>query len=125
MSAHAARHYDTNESTLAVSDRIERALLGAVLTVGLIPKEPPRPEDFAAEAHRLTWQAVLSIASRGEAPDLLPVTWELQKTGLLERAGGAAYLAVHLDSTDCSDLARYGRMVKEAAQMRKLKRMSA
>jgi replicative DNA helicase len=105
--------------------RLERALLGAVLTVGLLPKQPPRPEDFASEAHRVTWAAVLSVAARGDAPEILPVTWELDKAGQLERAGGQGYLAAHLDSTDCSDLAQYGRLVKEAAQLRKMNRLKA
>ena len=121
----SVRVYDKGDEVLAASDRLERALLGAVLTVGLLPKVPPAPEDFASEAHRLTWRAVLQVAARGEAPEILPVQWELAKTGLIERAGGYAYIASHLDSTDCSDLAQYGRMVREAAQIRKFKKLSA
>lgn len=109
--------------TIDTTSRIERALLGAVLTVGLLPKQPPRPEDFAREAHRVTWAAVLAVAARGDAPEILPVTWELDKSGQLERAGGAAYLAAHLDSTDCSDLAQYARLVKQAAHLRKMNRL--
>lgn len=105
--------------------RIESALLGAVLTVGLLPKQPPRPEDFSRFEYQTTWAAVLAVASRGDAPEILPVTWELDKAGQLERAGGAAYLAAHLDSTDCSDLAAYARMVKEASLLRKMNRLKA
>jgi replicative DNA helicase len=105
--------------------KLERALLGAVLTVGLLPKQPPRPEDFALEAHRVTWLAVLAVAARGDAPEILPVTYELDKTRQLERAGGAVYVAGHLDSTDCSDLAQYGRLVKEASLIRKMNRLKA
>lgn len=106
-----------------VTLKIERALLGAVLTVGLLPKSPPKPEDFLTEAHRTAWEAILAVAARGDAPEILPVAWELDKTGRLERAGGATYLGGHLDSTDCSDLAVYGRMVKEAALLRRMKRV--
>lgn len=113
------------DRAMETTHRLERALLGAVLTVGLLPKQPPRPEDFAREEHRITWAAVLAVAARGDAPEVLPVTWELDKTGLLERAGGAGYLASHLDSTDCSDLAAYGRLVKEAALLRKMNRLEA
>lgn len=113
------------EDLFAVTERVERALLGGVLTVGLLPKSPPRPEDFVREAHRVAWTAILALAARGEEPEILPVVWELDKTGQLERAGGSAYLASHLDSTDCSNLAQYGQMVKEAARSRKVKQMGA
>lgn len=115
----------TDPADGSITNRLERALLGAVLTVGLLPKQPPRPEDFSREEHRLTWAAVLAVAARGDAPEVLPVTWELDKAGQLERAGGAGYLASHLDSTDCSDLAAYGRLVKEAALLRKMNRLKA
>jgi replicative DNA helicase len=103
---------------------VERALLGAVLTLGAIPKSPPRPEDFSSEAHRVTWAAILSIASRGDEPSLTLLDYELSRAGRLERAGGPVYLASHLDSTDCSDLDVYARIVKEAARMRQLKKLS-
>lgn len=115
----------SDRDPFAVTDRVERALLGAVLTVGVLPKTPPRPEDFVRQAHRVAWTAILALAERGEEPEIIPVLWDLDKTGQLERAGGIAYVTSHLDSTDCSNLSQYARMVKEAAQMRKLKRMSA
>jgi replicative DNA helicase len=113
------------ERLSATTQKIERALLGAVMTVGLIPKEPLRADDFVGDAHRTTWTAILAIAARGDGPEIIPVTWELDKTGQLERAGGAAYLASHLDSTDCYDLAVYARMVREAALLRKMNRLKA
>ena len=104
---------------------LERALLGAVMVVGLLPKTPPTPEEFSVDSHRATWIAILGVAARDEPPTLLPVSWELAKTGQFERAGGPAYLASHLDLPDCSALAAYVRMVKEAAQLRRLERLSA
>lgn len=125
MSAVYPSDLATTDNLHETTVRIERALLGAVLTVGLLPKVMPRPEEFVLEAHRVTWAAVLAVASRGDGPEILPVTWELDKTGLLERAGGAGYLAAHLDSTDCYDLAVYARMVREAANLRKMNRLKA
>jgi replicative DNA helicase len=121
---------DRNEEIHPATRKVESALIGAALTVGQMPKEPPRPEDFSSEAHRVTWAAVLAIAARGETPDLSLLQYELAKTGELGRAGGQlglaggpAVLAAHLDSTDCSDLDVYARIVKEAARMRQLTRL--
>lgn len=115
----AAGNGDLQKAT----DRVERALLGAVLLAGHVPKVPPRPEDFAAEAHRVTWGAVLAVVARGEEPELTRVAYELAAGGALERAGGDAYLAGHLDNTDCSDIQTYARLVREAARMRRLGRL--
>ena len=115
---------DRDEELLPATRKVERALLGAVLTTGLIPKAPPRPEDFSTEAHRVTWEAIRAVAARGDEPSLTLVDYELSRAGNLERAGGQAFLASHLDSTDCSDLGVYARIVKEAARMRQLKRLS-
>jgi replicative DNA helicase len=104
---------------------LERALLGAVMVVGLLPKTPPTPEEFSVDSHRATWIAILGVSARNEPPTLLPVSWELAKTGQFEKAGGPVYLASHLDLPDCSALAAYARMVKEAARMRKVKQMGA
>jgi len=113
------------EDLLRATRKVESALLGAAMTVGLLPKDPPRAEDFSAEAHRMTWEAILAVAARGEEPSLTLVDFELSRRGTLERAGGPALLASHLDSTDCSDLAVYGRIVKNAALARKMNGLKA
>jgi replicative DNA helicase len=114
-----------DEELLPATRRVERALLGAAMTVGQKPKDQPRPEDFSSEAHRFTWGAIQAIWARGEEPSLTMVDYELAKAGNLERAGGAAFLAAHLDNTDCSDLDVYARIVKEAARMRRRARLMA
>jgi replicative DNA helicase len=116
-----------NEELLPATRKVESALLGAAMTVGQMPKEPPRPEDFSSEAHRFTWAAIQAIAAdpKYDYPCLTLVSYELAKAGNLERAGGPAFLAAHLDSTDCSDLDVYARIVKEAARMRRLGRLRA
>ena len=48
--------------------------------------------DFYVPKHELTFEAMLSLYSRGEPTDVVAVTDELIKTGELDRAGGADYL---------------------------------
>lgn len=47
---------------------------------------------FYKEAHRIIFKAVLSIVQRDEFANLLTVSEELYKTGLLDDAGGTYYL---------------------------------
>ena len=74
----------------------ERALLGALL---LKPdaihdvSDLIRPDSFYAEKHRLIFGAMSELAQRGEPIDLLSLSERLSGQGLLERAGGRAYLA--------------------------------
>ncbi|MDO8407828.1 MAG: replicative DNA helicase [bacterium] len=88
---------------MATADRIppqslesERALLGALL---LKPdaihdvSDLIRPDSFYAEKHRLIFGAMSELAQRGEPIDLLTLPERLSGQGLLERAGGRAYLA--------------------------------
>jgi len=120
---YAAALYRGDEDLLPATRKVESALLGAAMTVGQMPKEPPRPEDFSSEAHRFTWAAIQALWARGEEPSLTLVDYELSKAGNLDRAGGPGFLAAHLDSTDCSDIDLYGRLVREAADMRRLRRL--
>ena len=88
---------------MAAADRVppqslesERALLGALL---LKPdaihdvSDIVRSESFYAEKHRLIFSAMRELADRGEPIDLLTLSERLAGQGLLERAGGRAYLA--------------------------------
>ena len=108
-----------NTDNAARAAAIERALLGSVMTVGLIPKLPPRPEDFVSYPNGLIWRAVLSVAARGDSPNMILVAHELDSTEMMERAGGAAYVSMMLDSCDCSEIATYARLVREEALIRK------
>lgn len=74
----------------------ERALLGALLLkpdaihdVGDLIK----PDSFYAEKHRLIFAAMRDLSDRGEPLDQLTLSERLTGQGLLERAGGRAYLA--------------------------------
>lgn len=74
----------------------ERALLGSLL---LKPdaihdvSDLIRPESFYAEKHRHIFDAMRELVERGEPIDMLSLGERLNGKGLLERAGGRAYLA--------------------------------
>lgn len=110
--------------TLPARPEAERSLLGAILIDGsLIARvvEFVTPEDFASEAHRLVFSSSLALSERRDGVDLVTVQHELERTGQLERAGGAAYLASLIDLVpDVENVASYARLIREAAMRRQL-----
>lgn len=104
-------------------DRLEKALLGAVMTVQLLPRAPLTPEMFQSDAHQIAWAAILAVSKRGDGPDLVLVLHELSRTGLLGRAGGPAYVSACLDSTSCDQLGAYARLVQAAHTRRIVNRI--
>ncbi|MFY9139515.1 MAG: replicative DNA helicase [Thermacetogeniaceae bacterium] len=74
----------------------EQAVLGALLLVpdsfGVV-SEILRPEDFYGEGHREIYTALKEMAERGRPIDLVTLTEELKSREVLDKVGGAAYLA--------------------------------
>lgn len=74
----------------------ERALLGSLL---LKPdaihdvSDLIRPESFYADKHRHIFDCMRELVERGEPIDMLSLGERLNTKGLLERAGGRAYIA--------------------------------
>ncbi len=112
----------TEPETLPSRPDVERSLLGAVLIDGALlarVMEFLAPDDFAHEAHRSVYEAALALADRREGVDLVTVQSELEKTGRLERAGGAAYLASLVDLVpDVENIESYARLVRESSLRR-------
>ena len=77
----------------------ERAVLGAMLMSDegkeAIPRvveilgDNPTIDGFYRESHQKIYSAILNLFERGEPADLLTVTRELERTGDLEKVGGA------------------------------------
>jgi hypothetical protein len=113
-----------NDDSLPSQPEVERSLLGAVLIDGALLSRVTAiltPEDFAAEAHRVIFTAMLSLAGKGEGIDLITVQAELDRGGHLERGGGAAYLSGLVDLVpDVEHVPSYARLVREAADRRRL-----
>ncbi len=78
-------------------------------------------EDFYREANREVFQAVVNLHEHGEAVDLVTVTDELRKRGLLENIGGVAYLTALANAVPTAANAEYyARIVEEKALLREL-----
>jgi replicative DNA helicase len=107
---------------LPAQPEAEKSLLGALfIDGGLLTRvmEFLVPEDFAAEPHRVVYDAFLALADRNEPRDLVTVRSELERAGHLERAGGASYLASLVDRVpDIENVEAYARLIREASLRR-------
>ena len=77
-------------------------------------------DDLYKPAHRLIYDAMATLVSRGEQPDPVTVAAELRATGQLEAAGGAGVLLalqVAPPATDASPL--YARVIADLARRRR------
>ena len=77
--------------------------------------------DFYHPKHEIIFDAILSLYSHGEPTDVITVSDELTKTGMLQRAGGVDYLhtIVSLVPTAAS-AGHYASIVSEKAVLRRL-----
>ncbi|MGH9406291.1 MAG: replicative DNA helicase [Terriglobia bacterium] len=104
----------------------EKALLGSILLDNAalnIALETLRPGDFYSEAHRVTFQKMVEVSDRSRPVELVTLADELEKDGLLEKAGGRAALASLIDGVPIASsptAAAYARIVKEKAIIRGL-----
>ncbi len=102
----------------------ERSLLGAILLDNHALNtviELLRLEDFFLEQHRRVLDAMVRLAERQQAIDLVTLSDELARRGELEAGGGAAYLAQLLDGVPrVTNVEHYARIVKEKALLRNL-----
>lgn len=119
--------------TATISDRsvphnleAERALLGSVLIDNQALNtalEHLSKEDFYSEAHRITFEKMSGLSEKSRVIDLVTLSEELAKDGLLEKAGGAAYLSALTDGVPIGTTAamsEYCQIVKEKSTIRRL-----
>jgi replicative DNA helicase len=131
--AHAAhRRWCALVSPLDVPSRIpphnldaERAVLGAVLLEGreALPRvvEVLRPSDFYTEAHRVLYQAMLTLFDRGAPVDSLTLSEELRRTDQLQFVGGPAAIALLMEEASiAAHLGSYTAIVRDMAVLREL-----
>ena len=103
----------------------ERAVLGAILLEGreTLPRviELLKPSDFYTEAHRVTYQGMLTLFNRSEPVDELTLTEELRRGEQLGIVGGPAALALLVEQGSISAyLASYASIVRDMAVLREL-----
>lgn len=102
----------------------ESAVLSAVLlSRDTLDKVQPivAPEHFYSDANRKIYEAFADLSSHDRPIDILTVRSWLDDRGLLQRVGGARYLAEILDAVPAiSNVDDYARRIKEKWRMREL-----
>jgi replicative DNA helicase len=114
----------TAEKGLPQNLEAERSVLGAILldpaslaSVFPILKE----DDFFPDTHRRIYRSMTDLAMRSAEIDVLTLREDLDRTGVIEKAGGATYLSSLLDAVpDVANVEHYARIVKEKATLRRL-----
>ena len=94
------------------SEEAERGVLGSVLldadkVMDLCIERQLVPESFYAPAHRVIFDALLTMSRDGRPIDLLTLGERLTAAGLLERVGGALALERLVDATPTAAHAEY------------------
>lgn len=104
----------------------ERALLGAILLDNQalnVALEALTRDDFFSESNRLLFERMQKLSESSRTIDLVTLAEELLKDGLLEKVGGAGYLASLTDGIPIGTTAAasaYARIVKEKSLIRRL-----
>jgi replicative DNA helicase len=114
------------ETNAPQSLEAERALLGSILldngalniATGTVARD-----DFFSEPHRVIFSKMEELFARNRTIDMVTLSEEVSKEGLLEKIGGAGYLASLTDGVPIgndSSVIEYSRIVKEKALLRRL-----
>jgi replicative DNA helicase len=115
-----------SERTVPHNLEAERALLGSILLDNSALNsalETLSKDDFFSAAHRITFEKMAEISEKNRTIDLVTLSEELSKDGLVEKSGGAAYLAALTDGVPLGTTAgvgEYCRIVKEKSTIRRL-----
>ena len=86
----------------------ERALLGSILLDNEalnVALETLASQDFFVRGHQLAFEKMQAMANQSRTVDLVTLVEELGRDGLLEKAGGAAYLASLTDGVPVGSVA--------------------
>ncbi len=79
------------------------------------------PEDFYKEAHQRIIERIAALVDKGQPVDLLSVSEEMARAGLLEEIGGMSYLSALMDGVPKSlNVEYYAQIIKEKALLRRL-----
>ncbi|MCR4823272.1 MAG: replicative DNA helicase [Treponema sp.] len=110
------------------NDEAERATLGAILlnwTSFSSVSTLLRPEHFYSQQNQVIYHTMLKLDTQGKTGDTISLVEELNKSGLLEKAGGPAYIASLADVVPTSaNIEYYAGMVFERATRRSLLNVS-
>lgn len=78
-------------------------------------------EDFYRYEHRLIFRAIATLVNETRPADAITVQEELERSDLLEKAGGFNYLVTLIQNTpSAANIRRYAEIVRERSIMRQL-----
>lgn len=112
--------------TLPHSLEAEKALLGSVLLDNEaldVASEIVSKEDFYQVPNRILWETFTELRNSGTAIDAVIVFDYLRTRGLVEKAGGSAYLPALTDGVPIgtsASVTEYAKIVKDKASLRNL-----
>ncbi len=104
----------------------ERALLGSILLDNGVLNQALEfidQNDFFSDAHRTTFEKMVYLSEKNRTIDLVTLCEELSREGLLEKVGGAGYVAALTDGIPIgvsASVAEYSRIIKEKSLVRRL-----
>jgi replicative DNA helicase len=107
----------------------ERAVLGACLLdrdALILVMEALRQDDFYEPRHGMVFKAMKEMAERDRAVDSLTFQEELARRDLLERVGGASFIAMLVDAvTTTANIEYYCAIVRDKSVHRELIKVGA
>ena len=104
------------------NDDAERAIIGAMLideNAVTIAQQFLRPEDFYSPRHRKIYEAILGLFNTGTRPDLLTLSGELERKGMLDESGGNDYIASLTHAVPSSANAEYYAQIVQSCSLRR------
>ncbi len=88
----------------------EKALLGAILLKPEVMHDISvtiYPESFYADKHRVIYDAILQIFTKGDPIDIVSISQKLKNTEQIDRVGGASYLTELIETVPATSNAMY------------------
>ncbi|WP_443972439.1 replicative DNA helicase [Streptococcus agalactiae] len=80
-----------------------------------------KPDDFYRPAHKILFKAMVNLADRGEAIDIVTIKSALESTDELGMVGGISYIAEVVNAVPTSSHAEhYAKIVAKKAQLRSI-----
>ncbi|MCC5909553.1 MAG: replicative DNA helicase [Clostridiaceae bacterium] len=102
----------------------EQSVLGSMLMDResiITALEILKPEDFYKEAHREIFESIFDIFNREEPVDLITITEELKKRGILDAIGGIPYINSLSEGVPITaNIRYYADIVEKKATLRRL-----
>ncbi len=124
----AVERIDTSTTHLPPHDLdAEQSVLGAMLinpNAITAVAESLSAEDFYRDTHRLIYKAVLTLYDKGQEVDVVTLSAQLERDGVLERAGGREFVHTLAEFVPAAaNAAHYAGIVREQSVLRALIRV--